>query len=211
MPLEINPLVLSPFETNCYVLVIEEECWVVDPGVGASPLLRFLEERKLSPRRILLTHGHGDHIAGVHEVKWRFPDARVCCPGGDEFMLRDPTANLSGLFGFPLTVPNPDELLHPHQTLMMGDLGWEMLDTSGHSPGGMSFYCAREKVVLTGDSLFAGGIGRTDFPSADPARLLANIRQYLLTLPDDTRVLPGHGAASTIGRERRTNPFLTRE
>ena len=209
MPLEIHTLVLGPLETNCYVLRDVEEYWVVDPGLGPEPLLQFLRAAKASPRRILLTHGHGDHIAGVAAVKAAYPGARLCCPAGDAGLLSDPTGNLSGPFGFALTAPEADELLEPGQTLAMGQAAWGLLDTSGHTPGGMSFYCRQDGVVLTGDALFAGSIGRIDIPGASAGRLLTNIRRHLLTLPDATRVLPGHGPETTIGQERRNNPFLT--
>jgi len=132
----------------------------------------------------------------------------VCCPGGEADLLTDAEKNLSALCGFDITVSPADELVEPGQALTLGELSWTLLDTSGHSPGGMSFYCAQAGVVLTGDALFASSIGRTDIPGASQAALLGHIQANLLTLPDDTRILPGHGAATTIGHEKRTNPFL---
>jgi glyoxylase-like metal-dependent hydrolase (beta-lactamase superfamily II) len=123
-------------------------------------------------------------------------------------MLGDPVANVSAMFGLSLTCPPADELLSPGQTLSEDGLAWRVLDTSGHTPGGVSYHCAEAGVVLTGDALFEGSIGRTDIPGADAERLLRNIRENLLSLPDLTRVLPGHGPETTVGRERRNNPFL---
>ncbi len=208
MPTQIDTLVLGPLETNCYVLSCDRRCWVVDVGIDPAPLLRFLGEQSLTPQRILLTHGHGDHIAGVTELKEAFPDALLSCPADDAFMLSDPVANLSAPFGFPLTAPAPDELIEAGQVLSMEDETWKVLDTSGHTPGGVSFYCEQQKAVITGDSLFAGSVGRTDIPGANLDKLIGNIRTQLLALPDDTRILPGHGTPSTIGQERRSNPFL---
>jgi glyoxylase-like metal-dependent hydrolase (beta-lactamase superfamily II) len=111
-------------------------------------------------------------------------------------------------FGVSITAPEPDETFAPGDVLECGNAKWQVLDTSGHSPGGVSFYCESARVVLTGDALFAGSIGRTDIPGADQDQLLANIRQNLLGLPGATRVLPGHGPETTIQQEIETNPFL---
>jgi glyoxylase-like metal-dependent hydrolase (beta-lactamase superfamily II) len=207
-PLRIDAFLTAPLETNTYLLRCGQECWVVDPGWGLDDLIAVLRRQGPAPTRIVLTHGHGDHIAGVGELKAAFPAAAVCCPAGDQAMLTDPGKNLSGVFGFDVTVDPPDELLQPGQTLAMENLEWTLLDTSGHSPGSLSYYCAQAGVVLVGDALFAGSIGRTDIPGASEPELLARIKANLLSLPDATRVLPGHGPATTIGREKRTNPFL---
>jgi glyoxylase-like metal-dependent hydrolase (beta-lactamase superfamily II) len=207
---QIDTLVLGPLETNCYLLRAGTDCWVVDPAwPGVLP--GRLRRAGLAPGRILLTHAHADHTAGAAELKGAWPDCRLCCPAGDAELLQDPAGNLSALLLLPLEIPPADELLRPGQTLELGRVRWEVLDTSGHTPGGVSYYCAQAGVVLTGDALFAGGIGRTDFPGGDASRLIGNIRRRLLVLPDATKVLAGHGPASTIGVERRTNSFLTGE
>ena len=208
MSLRIDTFVLGLFKTNCYVLRDGAECWVVDPGLLPRRLIRFLRAENIVPSRILLTHGHGDHIAGVNQVLQAFAGAAVCCPAGDAAMLGDPDANLSRPFGVTLTVDEPDELVQPGHQLALGRSAWRVLDTSGHTPGGVSYYCRSAEVVLTGDSLFAGTIGRTDIPGASAGRLLRNIQDQLLVLPDDTRVLPGHGPKTTIGIEKETNPFF---
>ncbi len=237
--LSIQCLVLGDLMTNCYVPVSggtgfqpvraaganvvsdalndtgykpvpqTEVCWVVDPGLSAGPLLEYLERTGLSPERILLTHGHADHIAGVAAVKEAFPDAVLTVPHDDVHMLTDPAANLSLPFGFNITTPAPDQTVRAGEELKMGPLTWRVIDTSGHTPGGVSYYCAEAEVVITGDALFAESIGRTDIPGASEARQLKNIRENLLTLPDATRVLPGHGPITTIEHERRHNPFLS--
>ncbi|MGA2264838.1 MAG: MBL fold metallo-hydrolase [Phycisphaerae bacterium] len=207
-PLRIDAFITGPLETNTYLLRGGRESWVVDPAWGLDDLLDVLRRQGPTPTRILLTHGHGDHIAGVNELKAAFPAARLCCPAGDEAMLTDPAKNLSATFGFNVTAGAADELLQAGQILMMEDLAWQVLDTSGHSPGSLSYYCAQARVVLAGDALFTGSIGRTDIPGASEVALLANIRTHLLSLPDTTAVLPGHGPATTVGHERRSNPFL---
>ena len=208
MSLRIDTLALGPLETNCYVLRDGADCWVVDPGMLPQALVQFLQAEAATPSRILLTHGHGDHIAGVDEVAKTFAGVGVWCPAGDAAMLGDPDANMSRPFGVTLTVDQPAELVQPGQELVLGEFTWRVLDTSGHTPGGVSYYCRSAGVVLTGDALFAGSIGRTDIPGASASRLLRNIRDELLALPDDTRVLPGHGPETTVGIEKRTNPFF---
>ncbi|MFP4355241.1 MAG: MBL fold metallo-hydrolase [Phycisphaerae bacterium] len=208
MSLLIEKFCLGPLETNCYVVCSDQDCWVVDPGLWPDPVLRFVADSARTCTQIVLTHGHGDHIGGVEQVRESFPDASILCPAGDAGMLTDPAANLSRSLGFDLISPPADVLIEPGQGLSCGLSQWQVLDTSGHTPGGVSFYCESAETVITGDALFAGSIGRTDLPGAETARLLENIKRNLLSLPEQTVVLPGHGPATTIGRQKRDNPFL---
>ncbi|KPK78971.1 MAG: hypothetical protein AMJ81_14105 [Phycisphaerae bacterium SM23_33] len=197
--------------TNCYVLAEPDRpaaCWVVDPGLSPGPLLDYLRRNGLAAQRILLTHCHADHIAGVRAVKQAFPHAVLTAPSRELGFLSDPVRNMSLPFGFPITAPEADQIVAPGEELALGSLVWRSLDTAGHTPGGLSYYCAAAGAVLTGDALFAGSIGRTNIPGACESKLLKNIRDNLLTLPDATRVLPGHGPVTSIGQERLTNPFL---
>ena len=123
-------------------------------------------------------------------------------------MLSNASGNMSAAFGFNITAPPADQTVQAGDELKMGSLIWRVLDTSGHTPGGVSYYCAETETAITGDALFAESIGRTDIPGASEADLLKNIRENLLTLPDATRVLPDHGPISNIGHERKCNPFL---
>ena len=207
---DIVSIELGPFLTNCYVVRASEarSCWVIDPGMEPEALLDYLSQNELDVERILLTHGHGDHIAGIGQVAKAYRRAILTVPAGDEYMLGDPAANLSGLFGLPIRTPAAGQLIRPGDRLMLGALEWLVLDTAGHTPGGVSFHCPQAGVVIVGDALFAGGIGRYDLPGSDGDLLVANIRRHLLTLDDETRVLPGHGPETTIGEERRNNPFL---
>ena len=208
MDLHIETFATPPLATNTHVLVSGASAAAVDPGMGMDDALAAAGRRGARVEAILLTHGHGDHIAGVGEVKAAHPEARLICPTGDAAMLSDAELNMSAPFGFAITSPPADETIEPGGTVRVGESEWRVLDTSGHTPGGVSYYCREAGVVLTGDALFAAGVGRCDIPRADWGRLLANIRQSLLTLPDETRVLPGHGPETTIGAERRGNPFL---
>jgi hydroxyacylglutathione hydrolase len=213
---EINCVVLGPFETNCFIVrpVGQSVCWVVDPGPGsdrsAEPraLLNRLKSGKLQVERVLVTHGHGDHIAGIPAVKLAYPRAVVTVSQDDAAMLADAELNLSADFGMPVTAGSADQCVRPGDRLDLGGGTWQVLDTSGHTPGGVSFYCRSAGVVIVGDALFAGSIGRSDIPGGDGERLIANIREQLMSLPDDTRVLCGHGPETTIGAERRGNPYV---
>jgi len=211
MTLQIETISLGPLETNCYILWTDDEpglAWLVDIGMWSKPLVELLQGRELTPERILLTHGHGDHIGGVEYIKQTYPQAILCCPDGDKEMLTSPELNLSATFLMGISSPEAEEILRPGDELNFGPLTWQVLDTAGHTPGGVSFYCPSAGVVLTGDALFSGSIGRTDIPNGDAELLLENIRKNLLTLPGETRVYPGHGPATTIAAELANNPYL---
>jgi len=205
---DIHPFVAGPLETNTYLLSHRTDGWIIDPAMGMGDVARFIRSRRIELRRVLLTHGHGDHIAGIGELKRDWPGLKVFCPRAEAGMLTDPQANLSGAFGLDITAGAPDELVEPGQTLQAGGLELLVLDTPGHTPGSVSYYCPAARAVFTGDALFAGSVGRSDLPGGDHTRLIESIRRSLLSLPDETVVLPGHGPSTTIGHERRTNPFL---
>jgi len=213
----IRAFVDPTFGENAYVVHMASEDgtragWVIDPGLGKQPekILDFLADQSIRLEKIILTHGHADHIAGVDTLHRAHPEAAVLVSKPDLPMLTDPEWNLSAPFGFPLTVEAPAQAdLEPDRTLTLAGQTWTILDVSGHSPGGRALYHAAGRVVFTGDALFYGSIGRTDLPGSDHARLLANIRTHLLTLPEETRVYSGHGPVTTIGNERKFNPFLS--
>jgi len=189
----------------------EGPCWVIDPGFPpqAQEILEHIRQKSLTCQAIVLTHAHPDHIAGIDEVRDELGDIPVYLARQEWDMLTDGRANLSALMGRSIVtnVTDPRDL-PPGETLELDQTFWTILDTSGHSPGGRTFYCEKLGVAIVGDALFAGSVGRVDFPHSDGNRLMHNIHENLMTLPAETRVLCGHGPETTIERERTTNPFI---
>jgi hydroxyacylglutathione hydrolase len=188
--------------------------WIIDPSFSphVDRLIEHAREQNVSVEKIMLTHGHGDHIAGIDSVQAAFPEASVLIGEEDEPMLRNPDLNLSAPFGVDVKVMSRvSQHLVPGMELTLGSTLWQVLDTSGHSPGGRSLYCPACGIVIAGDALFSGSIGRTDFPGSDHQQLISNIRNNLLSLPGDTIVYCGHGPTTTIENERKSNPFLAEE
>ena len=187
-------------------------CWIIDPGLPrqAEEILAFMGEHRLHPQAIVLTHAHADHIAGIDEIRESVGNIPVYLAKAEWPALTDPMENLSGFTGVGLVTQVTDPLDLPSgETIDLDGTRWRVLDTSGHSPGGRTLYCPELGIAFVGDALFAGSVGRTDFPHSDGRRLIRNIRQQLFTLPDTTRVLSGHGPETTIGHERTTNPYVS--
>lgn len=201
---------LGPFETNCYIVRGggTDRCWIVDPGLEPSEVLEVIRAERLHPEAILLTHAHLDHVAGIQEVLRAFPKLPVIGHETERDWPGDPVLNLSAPFGIPVSVPGATRFVGEGDVLRLGADEWRVLHTPGHSPGGLTFVNDRANVAIVGDTLFAGSIGRSDFPGSDERTLHESIRGKLYTLPDGMRVLPGHGPATTIGRERRSNPYV---
>ncbi|MFM9059785.1 MAG: MBL fold metallo-hydrolase [Planctomycetaceae bacterium] len=202
----------APFGENTYVVFRPgaADCAIVDPGFEPDAVVAAIEDRGLEPRAILLTHGHSDHIAGNAFLRERWPGLPILIGRHDAAKLTDPEQNLSAPFGLPLTSPPADRLLDDGEALEVAGLALGVREIPGHSRGHVVFvlHDCEPPVVLGGDVLFHGSVGRTDFPDGDAAALAAGIRGVLYALPDDTLVLPGHGPQTTVGRERRHNPFV---
>ena len=170
--------------------------------------MSFLTEQHWNPVKIILTHGHSDHIAGIPTLKKHFPDVTVSIGVKDADMLTDPMKNLSAMLGLNVKPGPADELLKEGDIITFYDVELEVVETPGHTAGGLSFLNKKDKVALTGDSLFAGSIGRTDFPDGNYNQLIKSIKEKLMVLPGDTSIHPGHGMASTIAQEAAGNQYL---
>lgn len=209
--MKIQTLVVGALQVNCHIVSDGEspDCMVVDPGGSARAIIEAIEDAKLAPQWIVNTHAHGDHIGGNAQLKERYPDAKLAAHRLDAPALTDARLNLSVLLGQPIYSPEPDNELEEGDEIEVGALRFRVLHTPGHSVGGICLISETEPpVAIVGDVLFADSVGRTDFPGGDGRALIQSIREKLLVLPDETRVLTGHGPETTIGSEKRRNPFL---
>lgn len=207
----VDSIVVGALQVNCYFLGCEEtrEAVVIDPGDQANDVLRVLTKHQWRLTQIVNTHAHFDHIMGVRDLK-----AATGMPfylhQADLPYVADMRQRVMLWLGFdPGEPPTVDGFLVPGATVTWGRQTLEMRWTPGHSPGSITFVDHAGRRAFVGDALFAGSIGRTDLPGGNHRQLLDGIRQQIFTLPDDYAVLPGHGPATTVGREKRTNPFFS--
>jgi hydroxyacylglutathione hydrolase len=193
---------------NCYLYACMEskKAVIIDPGADGKKIYQWVLEKGLKVDYILLTHGHVDHIGGVEELRALLGEVKVGIHADDAEMLTDGKKNLSSYFGPGVVCKSADFLLQDGQELMIGKEKLKVMTTPGHSPGCVCFLT--NEGVFSGDTLFAGSIGRTDFPEGSLEQLLKGVKDKLMMLPEDTRVFPGHGEATSIGAEKRHNPYL---
>ena len=201
---------VTPFEQNCSLVWDERtnEAAVVDPGGDLDRILAAVDEHHLKLQAILLTHAHLDHASGTAELAERLKLPIYGPHVGDAFWI-DALPEQARNYGFPpARTFVPDRWLVDGDTVTVGGETFAVLHCPGHTPGHVVYYHAGERLAIVGDVLFAGSIGRTDFPGGDHAALIRSIREKLFALGDDVRFVPGHGPMSTFGRERRDNPFV---
>lgn len=204
----LETIVVGPMQVNCYVLALPENssAIIIDPGDQARKIKQVLDKYRLKPAFIVNTHGHYDHIGC--DDKFGVP---VYIHKDDLPLLRDSRLNLSGVFSLGYTVKSEIIKLEEGEIIKSDGIELEVMHIPGHTPGGISLLIKKpaRKAVFTGDTLFCQGIGRSDLDGGNESLLIKSIKEKLLILSDDTVVYPGHGPSSTIGEEKKNNPFLT--
>lgn len=207
----IENLVVGPVQTNCYFLINEKnnEAVVIDPGDAGKALYGKANEWGVTVKAILLTHGHFDHAGGVKELAELCGNVEIIAHEAEKDTLDDPRINLSGMMGGLPESYKANRFVTDEEEFEVAGLKCRALFTPGHTAGGCSYYFPNEMIVFSGDSLFCGSIGRTDFPGGSMSTLVRSVREKLLSLPDFIKVYPGHDSITSIGEERVYNPYLS--
>ncbi|MDO4272669.1 MAG: MBL fold metallo-hydrolase [Eubacteriales bacterium] len=206
--LDLQKCILGTVYTNCYLIKNSEtkELLIVDPADAPEKIFLKISQMDANPVGILLTHGHYDHILAVEAVKEKYGIPVYACRQEQE-MLSDPSVNMSAFCGQSASV-KPDELLDDLQVFEAAGFSIQMIHTPGHTKGSCCYYIKDEGVLFSGDTLFYGSVGRTDFPGGSTAEIVRSLHRLLESLPEETEVFPGHDASTTIGYEKRYNPFV---
>ena len=207
--MKIQNFVLGMVGTNCYLVVNEEEkqCILIDPAVYSGEIAEQIRREGLDLRAILLTHGHFDHIMGIDGFRKEFPEIPVYAHREEEALLKDASMNASLEFGRQYTFSGA-VYAEDGDVLDLAGMQFRVIHTPGHTIGGCCYYLQEEKVLFSGDTLFRESIGRTDFPTGNGGQLMRSIREKLFTLPEETAVYPGHMERTTIGDEKKYNPYF---
>ena len=195
-------VVVGPMQVNCYIVASSKSkrALVIDPGADFEKISKTIKDKGLVVDKVVITHGHYDHIGALRQF-----NLPIHIHSSDAEFLNDPQKNLSSFFGINDELDLDLQILEDADTITVDDLTFEVIHTPGHTPGGICLHI--DDLLFSGDTLFAGGVGRTDLPDASDEQLMESL-QKLFLLEDEVRVFPGHGPSSTIGVEKKTNPFL---
>ena len=206
--MRICRLVVGPVSTNCYIVTDEntKDGFLIDPGAQAEKIKNKIKELDVCIKGILLTHGHFDHIMAVDELRKEY-DAKVYLGEEDASWISDTAKNVSSLFGAPYAT-KADCLVKDEEQLTVAGFEIKVLHTPGHTPGGVCYYLEKEGVAFSGDTIFQGSVGRSDFPGGSGSTLSKSIKQKVFTLPEDTQLFPGHGDSTLVSYEKKYNMFV---
>lgn len=214
MSLKYQVVPVTSFSQNCSIVWCDETMKgvVIDPGGDVKQLQMLIEELGVTVERLVLTHGHLDHVGGTQSLARNLEGVTIVGPHKDDNFWLQGLEGQSQMFGFPLTEAfEPDQWLDEGDTVTFGSQSLSVIHTPGHTPGHIVLFSQEAKLAFVGDVLFNGGIGRTDFPKGDFNTLISSIKEKLWPLGNEVRFVPGHGPESTFGYERRTNPFVADE
>lgn len=206
--MNLTKLTLGPLSTNCYIVWNKKNALIFDPADQSEVIIQQVKELNVKPAAICLTHAHFDHIGALEHIRNHFNNVPVFIHEEEKDWLMNPDLNGSSLFGAGSVKARPADHLVREGEFEIGDFTIEARHTPGHSPGGMAYILKDIHTVIGGDSLFSGGIGRTDLQGGDQNQLIKSIQSQFYTLPDDYIVYPGHGPETTIKEEKMTNPFV---
>ena len=207
--MKVGKFVLGPVATNCYIGINEEtkECFIVDPATCPPEFVSYIKNAGLTVKAVLLTHGHFDHIMGLGALLKEFP-VPVYAHEAERDVLESEQLNSSAsMLGQPYSFSGADYVTN-RQELRIAEFEIRVIYTPGHTIGGCCYYIEKEKTLFSGDTLFHGSVGRTDLPTGSMGQLVSSVRDRLFVLPDDTQVYPGHMEETTIGYEKKYNPFI---
>ena len=207
--MKIENFVLGPVGTNCYIVINEgtKECFLVDMAACPPELVSHIKNSGLTVKAVLLTHGHFDHIMGLDRFLEEFPAPVYACAAEKELLESPQLNSSSGMLGQPYTFHGA-QYVKDGDLLDMAGMKIQVIQTPGHTIGGCCYYIADEQTLFSGDTLFRASIGRTDLPTGSMGALVRSVTEKILVLPDETRVYPGHMEETTVGYEKKYNPFL---